>query len=110
MPRGRYTALLGATVEEVGLGFKPTRRAREKEGQFQSLCLGVGSTMIGLNVLRLLLGMQLRGERLVDRMVARSAIKLVKPADIQIDGEIFKNQKEIGLQVGPAIRFIRTRP
>ena len=97
-------------MEEVGLGFKPTRRAREKEGQFQSLCLGVGSTMIGLNVLRVLLGMQLRGERLVDRMVARSAIKLVKPADIQIDGEIFKNQKEIGLQVGPAIRFIRTRP
>jgi diacylglycerol kinase (ATP) len=109
LPRGTYTALLGATVDEVGLGFKPTRRAREKEGLFQTLCLGVGPTIIGLNALRVLLGMQLRGERLVDRMVVRSAIKLEKPADIQIDGEIFKNQEEIGLHVGPAVRFIRTR-
>jgi len=52
----------------------------------------------------------LRGERLVDRMVRRSVIKLEKPADIQIDGEIFKNQKEIRLHVGPVIRCIRTRP
>ena len=110
LPRGRYTALLGATVEEVGLGFKPTRRAREKEGLFQTLCLGTGPKKSGLNALRVLLGMQLRGERLVDRLVRRSVIKLEKPADIQIDGEILKNQKEIRLHVGPAIRCIRTRP
>lgn len=110
LPPGRYTALLGSTVEEVGLGFKPTRRAREKEGLFQTLCLGTGPKKSGLNALRVLLGMQLRGERLVDRMVRRSVIKLEKPADIQIDGEIFKNQKEIRLHVGPAIRCIRTRP
>ncbi|MBW2340365.1 MAG: hypothetical protein JRF50_08465 [Deltaproteobacteria bacterium] len=110
LPHWRYTALLGATVEEVGLGFKPTRRAREKEGQFQALCLGTGAKKSGLNALRVFLGMQLRGERLVDCMVRRSVIKLEKPADIQIDGEIFKNQKEIRLYVGPAIRCIRTRP
>jgi diacylglycerol kinase (ATP) len=110
LPRGRYAALLGTTVNEVGLGFKPTRRAGEKEGLFQTLCLGTGSKKIGLNALRVLLGMELRGDRLVDRMVTRSVIKLERPADIQIDGEIFKNQEEVGLHIGPVIRCIRTRP
>jgi diacylglycerol kinase (ATP) len=110
LPSGRYTALLGATVEEVGLGFKPTRRAREKEGMFQALYLGTGPKESGLNALRVLLGMSLKGEGLADRMVRRSIIKLEKPADIQIDGEIFKDQQEIRLHVGPTIRCIRTRP
>ncbi len=95
-------------MSEVGLGFKPTRRAWDEEGQFQSICLGMGPTRIGLNAVRVLLGMELRGENLLDQMVTQSIIKLRKPADMQIDGEIFRNQKEIQLRIGPAVRFIRT--
>ncbi len=108
LPMATYTALLGATVTEVGLGFKPTRRAWDEEGQFQSICLGMGPTGIGLNAFRVLLGMELRGENLLDQMVTQSIIKLGKPVDMQIDGEIFRNQKEIQLHIGPAVRFIRT--
>ena len=110
LPIGRYTAFLGSTVKGVGLGFKPTRRAGQKEGLFQLLCLDMGPKRMGLNALKVLLGMELRDSKLFDRMATRSVIKLEKPTDMQIDGEIFKNQKEIRLHVGPGIRFIRTRP
>jgi diacylglycerol kinase (ATP) len=108
LPVATYTALLAATVSGVGLGFKPTRRARQEEGRFQSLCLGMGSTRIGLNAFRVLLGMELRGENLLDHMVTESVIKLRKSTDMQIDGEIFANQREIQLRIGPAVRFVRT--
>lgn len=110
LPIERYTAILGSTVKGVGLGFKPTRRAGEKEGLFQILCLDMGPRRMGLSALKVLLGMELRDEKLFNRMATRSVIKLEKPADMQIDGEIFKGQREIELHVGPAIRFIRERP
>ncbi|UCD70492.1 MAG: hypothetical protein JSW70_05650 [Syntrophobacterales bacterium] len=110
LPIRRYTAILGSTVKGVGLGFKPTRRAVEKEGLFQILCLDMNPKRMGVNALKVLLGMELRDEKLFDRTVTRCVIKLEKAADIQIDGEIFANQSEIRLHVGPTIRFIRTRP
>ena len=108
LPPGRYTAILGSTVEGVGLGFKPTRRAGEREDLFQILCLDMGPKRMGLNALKVLLGMELRDEKLYDRMATRSVIKLEKPADMQIDGEIFMNQRDVRLRIGPAIRFIKT--
>lgn len=110
LPMGRYTAILGSTVKEVGLGFKPTRRAGEREGLFQILCCDMGPKRMGLNALRVVLGMELSDSKLLDRMVTRSVITLKRPTDMQIDGEIFTDQKEIRLHVGPAIRFIKTRP
>ena len=110
LPTERYTAILGSTVKGVGLGFKPTRRAGEKEGLFQIICLDMGPKRMGVSALRVLLGMELRGEKLFNRMATRSVIKLEKPADMQIDGEIFKGQREIVLHVGPVIRFIGARP
>jgi hypothetical protein len=68
----------------------------------------MGSTRIGLNAFRVLLGMELRGENFLDHMVSESVIKLRKPTDMQIDGEIFANQREIQLCIGPAVRFVRT--
>ena len=110
LPIGRYTAILGSTVKGVGLGFKPTRRAGQKEGLFQLLCLDMGPKRMAMNALKVLLGMELGDEKLIDRMVTRSVIKLERAADMQIDGEIFKSQNEIQLHVGPAIRFIRMVP
>ena len=110
LPIGRYTAILGSTVREVGLGFKPTRRAGEREGFFQILCCEMGPKRMGLTALKILLSMELRDSKLFDRMATRSVITLEKPVDMQLDGEIFKDQKEIRLHVGPAIRFIRTLP
>ena len=110
LPIGRYTGILGSTVKEVGLGFKPTRRVREREGLFQILCMDMGPKRMAMNALKVLLGMELGDEKLIDRMVTRSVIKLERAADMQIDGEIFKSPKEIQLHVGPAIRFIRMVP
>lgn len=108
LPGRSYTAFLGATVKEVGLGFKPTRRAAQREGFFQCLCMG--PQRIGLNALRLLLGMDLTGEKPMDRLASRSVIMLERPSDMQIDGEIFKDQEEIRLSAGPTIRFMRPKP
>jgi diacylglycerol kinase (ATP) len=110
LPGRSYTAFLGATVKEVGLGFKPTRRAAEREGFFQCLCLCMDPKRMGLNALRVLLGMELTGERLMDRLASRSVIALERPSDMQIDGEIFKDQTEIRLSAGPTIRFMRPKP
>jgi len=103
----RYTAILSATVREVGLGFKPTRRAEKEEGLFQMLCCDMGPRRMGVTVLKMILAMELRDPKLVDRMVTRCTIHLESPTDMQIDGEIFKGQEEIKLHIGPAIRFIR---
>lgn len=107
---GRYTAILGSTVQGVGLGFKPTRRAGEEGGRFEFLCLDMGPGRMGLNALKVLFGMELRDERLLDCMATRCVITLEEPADMQIDGEIFTHQRVIRLRVGPAIRFVRAGP
>jgi len=109
LPMRRYTAILGSTVREVGLGFKPTRRAGEKEGFFQILCCDMGPKRMGLNAFKMALGMESKDARLFDRMATRTVITLERPADMQIDGEIFRDQKEIRLHIGPPIRFIKTR-
>jgi len=35
---------------------------------------------------------------------------LERPSDMQIDGEIFKDQRVIHLSAGPTIRFMRPKP
>jgi diacylglycerol kinase family enzyme len=110
LPIGKYTAILGSTVKDVGLGFKPTRRVGEKEGLFQLLCCDMGPERMGLTLLKALLGMELRDSKLIDRLATRCTITLETPASMQIDGEIFRDQKEVRLRIGPAIRFIRALP
>lgn len=105
----RYTAILSSTVREVGLGFKPTRRAGQEEGFFQILCCDMGPRRMGLTVLRMILAMESRDPKLVDRMVTQCTIHLESPTDMQIDGEIFRSQEEIRLHIGPAIQFIRMK-
>jgi len=61
-----------------------------------------------MNALKVLLAMELRDERLFNSMATRSVISLKKATDMQIDGEIFRNQREIRLRIGPAIQFIKT--
>lgn len=109
LPFRRYTTILGSTVKGVGLGFKPARRVGE-EGLFQLICLDMGPRKMVLNALKVVLGLELRDEGLLDHAATRSVITLREPAEMQIDGEMFENQKEIRLQVGPALRFIRTGP
>jgi diacylglycerol kinase family enzyme len=109
LPIGRYTAILGSTVKGVGLGFKPTRRAGEREGLFQVLCCEMGPKRMGLTAFKVLLGVELRNSKLFDRMATRSTITMEKPMDMQIDGEIFKDQKEICLHAGPILQFIRAK-
>ncbi len=104
---GRYTCILGSTVKGVGLGFKPTCRAGEREGLFQILCLNIGLKGMAINALKVLLGMELRNDKLIDRMATRSMIKLARVADMQIDGEIFRSKKEIRIYTGPTMRFIK---
>jgi diacylglycerol kinase family enzyme len=70
----------------------------------------MGPKRMGLTLLKALLGMELRDSNLIDRLATRCTITLERPASMQIDGEIFRDQKEVRLRIGPAIRFIRAVP
>lgn len=106
LPCEEYTLLLGYTVSQVGLGFKPGRMFTPN-GYFQFLGCALGGEDLLLRALKLYWGIPLRDPRFWEQAAKEVLICWENPQKYTIDGEIFNDCQEISIQVGPKVRFLK---
>ncbi len=103
-----FTVILGATVRDVGLGFKPAYLA-EKPGFFHFLATDIDIFRVLSYTPKMLLAKPFNSERIYSRVVKNVTLEPINGEEIKytIDGELYRTDKALSLQLGPEINVVR---
>lgn len=107
LPFRTFSLLYASTIQDIGLGFRPTYRAMEQPGHFQILAGPLPAREIVLRLHRFWLGRPAGSPRLADRLAARVEIEFARPEPYMIDGDVLAPIRRLEIIAGPAIKVIR---
>lgn len=109
VPFERFSALYGATIKEIGLGFRPTYRAGEQAGTFHFLA-GPLTVKEAVRCLpRIRRGVATGSPLLFDDLVRSVVIELGEPAPYMVDGDMLEPVSRLTIDAGPAVRVVTER-
>lgn len=108
IPMKAFTVILGATVRDVGLGFKPAYLAETPE-RFHFIASDIKVFQLLMNIPRLLMAKPLSREYVYDRLVRSVTLEPAQGFTFKytIDGELYTAREPISLELGPALSVIR---
>jgi diacylglycerol kinase family enzyme len=107
LPFAAYTVIYGSTIEDIGFGFKPTYRARERPGAFHVFAGCVGAAEFLRCMPRIWRGMPTGSARIHDGLAARLHVEFRDPTSYMVDGDIMEPTRHLSLELGPVVRVIR---
>ncbi len=102
----RAALIYAATVDDIGLGFRPTARAREVEGRFQCLLGDVRPIDLVRALPAIWRGRGVSGERWVDACASRLRVVFAEPTVYMVDGDVEGSVVELDLRSGPVFDFL----
>jgi diacylglycerol kinase (ATP) len=107
VPFGSYSLIYASTIEEAGLGFRPTYRATEKADHFHCLAgpVGAGELLLALGKIRR--GQPTGLQRLYDHIGRRLEVEFRTREPYMIDGDLFEPVERLKIEIGPELRIIR---
>jgi diacylglycerol kinase family enzyme len=107
VPFASYTVVYASSIEDIGLGFKPTYRARERSGAFHVFAGPIGAAEFVRRLHRIHRGRPTRSARVHDVLAARLDVEFRDPTFYMVDGEIMEPIQRVTVQHGPVVRVIR---
>ncbi|MBN1944575.1 MAG: hypothetical protein JW797_02820 [Bradymonadales bacterium] len=103
---GEVAAVTAATIEQIGLGFRPWIRCEAQPGLFHVLVFRGSSLDILRQVVRIRLGRPLPQSVGPDRITRKLVIESDEPIEYTIDGDMYVTGKRITLENGPRLKII----
>jgi hypothetical protein len=103
---GRAALIYAATVDDIGLGFRPTARAREVEGRFQCLLGDVRPLDLVRALPAIWRGQGVSGDRWIDACASRLRVVFAEPTVYMVDGDVEGSVVELDLRSGPVFDFL----
>ncbi len=101
-----FSALAASTVEQIGLGFKPFLRCREKPGTFQLLgVIGSPGSLIP-SLPKAFFGRAISRKKFVAAVARRAVVEAREPLPYTLDGENYPGAKKVRLRAGPEVEII----
>jgi diacylglycerol kinase family enzyme len=102
-----YIAVAAAVVEQIGLGFKPFYRCRERAGYFA--VLGIHTSAIGFvtDLPAIHRGRAMRRDKVIDQVAREVKFHADEPLEYMIDGDLYVGERDLTLKTGPTVKFIR---
>lgn len=104
--REDFVALTGATVPEIGLGFTPFYRWREKPGHFAFLGIHASPLAVALDLPRVFRGKGMRRDKAIDVVAREIRIETDEEFVYTIDGDLHRARGELLLRCGPLVDVI----
>jgi diacylglycerol kinase family enzyme len=107
--RNDFACLTGATVPEIGIGFKPFYRYDEKPGHFAFLGIHAGPVGVASQLPRIFRGKPMRRDRAISVVPKRVEIESDDPWGYIIDGDSYPakpGQTSLVVESGPMIRLL----
>lgn len=102
-----YVSVLSATVDQIGLGFRPFIRSQERDGAFHLLAVTAGALDVALQLPRIRLGLPVDEDKIRSAVSSRAIFRSEEPITYTIDGDMHTaHSGEVVLQTGPRVEII----
>jgi diacylglycerol kinase family enzyme len=101
-----YTSFLAATIDQIGLGFRPFIRCEEQANAFHILALMTSPASLTVELPRIRLGLPLPPEKAKTRVTDYVEIHSPAPFAYTIDGDMHRCDGRLLLEAGPRIEVI----
>jgi hypothetical protein len=102
-----FLSVAAATIEDIGLGFRPFHMARKVRGTFH--LLGIHTSPLGfvLDLPRIHRAEAMRAGKVDESLVRRAVIRSREPQiRYMLDGDLHEHKgSELTLRIGPAVRI-----
>jgi hypothetical protein len=102
-----FTVILGATVEQIALGFRPTYLGNRKRGYLHFVGGPIGAWPVLKKLRRLRRGFPIEEPTLYDNLARRLTVRFDRPTTFMIDGDIGTAVDELLVTTGPRVTLIR---
>jgi diacylglycerol kinase family enzyme len=106
-PFDAYTVVYASTIEDIGLGFRPTYRARERAGRFHVFAASIGALAFIAKLPAIRLARPTRSRQVHDVLAAQLRVEFRDPTFYMIDGDIMEPTTQLDVRLGPVVRVIR---
>ena len=104
LPQERWTLLVASTLMNVGLQFRITYRALEREGHFHLIASGMHPSHLARQIHKTFLARPLKGEPHFDVLPQEVIIEFERPEAYIMDGDLFQAERVV-LTNGPRVRL-----
>jgi diacylglycerol kinase (ATP) len=102
-----YLALAAATVEEIGLGFKPFPRASERPDVFHLLGVFSSAASLARELPKIRRGVPLPAHKAIDDLTHEALIQPDRfPLHYTVDGDLYETHEPLRLSLGPIMRIL----
>jgi diacylglycerol kinase family enzyme len=106
LPERDYTSVLAATIDQIGLGFRPFIRSEEKPGTFHLLALTAGPFEIVRELPNIRMGRSIHPDRGLSKVADSVTVRSDKPITYTIDGDMHTSDGPVTLEAGPRVEII----
>jgi diacylglycerol kinase family enzyme len=100
------TAIMAATVEGVGMGFKPMGKALERPNTYHALITGFDGRQMVSHILHIKNGWEITHPLVCDTIADTLTITSDFPFAYTMDGDLYESGGSLALSTGPAIRYV----
>jgi diacylglycerol kinase (ATP) len=108
--RRDFVTITGATVPEIGLGFKPYYRCDERPGSFAVLGIHASPLAVAAELPRIHRGRPMRRDRAMSAVATQVILEADEPFDYAIDGDLYPGKvhgaRRLVLKTGPRLQMI----
>ena len=101
-----YFSVLAASIEDIGLGFKPFVKATESLERFAIVGVITNALGVSLSLPAMALARPLSRERFIDAAAERVVFETEEPLKYTIDGDIYETGTHLELTAGPVLDLI----
>jgi diacylglycerol kinase family enzyme len=106
-PFQRFSVLYASSIEDIGLGFRPTYRARERQGQFHLFAGPLDARELVNNLGKIRRGVPTGSPKVHDVTTKCLRARFDQPTAYMVDGEIMPATTELVVETGPVLRVVR---
>lgn len=101
-----YTAMGGATIHEIGLGFKPFFRCEERPHSFHFLGIKCSPAGFALAMPKIWFGKKVAEKKIRETVAEQVVFESEEPLEYTLDGDTHKTGNRLELSVGPRLEIV----
>jgi diacylglycerol kinase family enzyme len=106
VPFERFSVVYVSSIEEIGLGFKPTYRARERRDRFHVFAGPIDAVELVRCLPRIRRGVATGSRQVYDATAGRLVVEFDSPSPYMMDGDIMPAAERLVIEPGPVLRVI----
>lgn len=105
-PQEQFTAVVASSIEQIGLGFRPFIRCRQRPDHFNLLGILAAGATFALELPRIRLGMPIPESKMRNEVAREVRFQSDQPIEYTIDGDLHVAEGPVRLSAGPRLRLI----